>query len=29
MWKWETDKQARGAVVVIHDMMEHHEYYAS
>jgi alpha-beta hydrolase superfamily lysophospholipase len=28
MWKWETDKQARGAVVVIHDMMEHHEYYA-
>lgn len=27
MWKWETDREARGVVVVIHDMMEHHNYY--
>lgn len=28
MWKWETDQQPKGVMVVIHDMMEHHEYYA-
>ena len=27
MWKWETDQQPKGVMVVIHDMMEHHEYY--
>lgn len=27
MWKWETDRQPKGVMVVIHDMMEHHEYY--
>lgn len=27
MWKWETDREAKGVILVIHDMMEHHEYY--
>lgn len=27
MWKWETDREAKGVIVVLHDMMEHHEYY--
>ncbi|MHC0552153.1 alpha/beta hydrolase [Salinicoccus sp. CNSTN-B1] len=27
MWKWETDKRPKGVVLVIHDMMEHHDYY--
>ena len=27
MWKWETEYEPKGVVVVIHDMLEHHEYY--
>ncbi len=27
MWKWETEYEQKGVVVVIHDMLEHHEYY--
>ncbi|MFC3418454.1 alpha/beta hydrolase [Salinicoccus hispanicus] len=27
MWKWETDRQPKGVIVVVHDMLEHHEYY--
>lgn len=27
MWKWETENEPKGVVVVIHDMLEHHEYY--
>lgn len=27
MWKWETDKQPKGVIVVVHDMLEHHNYY--
>ena len=27
MWKWETELTPKGAVVIVHDMMEHHEYY--
>lgn len=27
MWKWETDLPPKGAIVIVHDMMEHHEYY--
>lgn len=29
MWKWETSEAPRGVVVVIHDMLEHHDYYTS
>lgn len=28
MWKWETEYEPKGVVVVIHDMLEHHEYYS-
>lgn len=27
MWKWETENEAKGAVVIVHDLLEHHEYY--
>ena len=27
MWKWETDKEPKGVIVVVHDMLEHHDYY--
>lgn len=27
MWKWETDNEPKGAVVIVHDLLEHHEYY--
>ncbi|TDM07686.1 alpha/beta fold hydrolase [Macrococcus lamae] len=28
MWKWETEKTAKGVVVIIHNMLEHHGRYA-
>lgn len=27
MWKWETENEPRGVVVIVHDLLEHHEYY--
>ncbi len=27
MWKWEIEGKAKGIVVILHDMLEHHEYY--
>lgn len=29
MWKWETSEEPRGVIVVIHDMLEHHDYYTA
>lgn len=28
MWKWETENEPRGVVVIVHDLLEHHEYYS-
>ncbi|GGB02718.1 alpha/beta hydrolase [Macrococcus hajekii] len=28
MWKWETDKTAKGVVVIVHNILEHHGRYA-
>ncbi|KAA1038386.1 alpha/beta fold hydrolase [Macrococcus equipercicus] len=28
MWKWETEKAAKGVVVIVHNMLEHHGRYA-
>ncbi|TDM04585.1 alpha/beta fold hydrolase [Macrococcus carouselicus] len=28
MWKWETDKTAKGVVVIVHSILEHHGRYA-
>lgn len=27
MWKWETENEPKGVVVIVHDLLEHHEYY--
>ncbi|OFO53752.1 alpha/beta hydrolase [Nosocomiicoccus sp. HMSC059G07] len=27
MWKWEIENKAKGTIVILHDMIEHHEYY--
>ncbi|CAD2074321.1 Phospholipase YtpA [Jeotgalicoccus aerolatus] len=27
MWKWETENEAKGVAVIVHDLLEHHEYY--
>ena len=28
MWKWETEKEAKGIVVIVHNMLEHTGRYA-
>ena len=24
MWKWETENEPKGVVVIVHDLLEHH-----